>query len=112
MVAHGEDHWRDIAFWVFNALIAAEEHGITQANVDQMRSSSNNPEIQRILGVTGKFAAKLKLSDSWAYDAIKGVGNYGEIWDRHLGPNTKIGADRGLNNLWTNGGLMMSPPFR
>ena len=112
MVAHGEDHWRDIVFWVFNALIAAEELGITQVNVDQMRSASINPEIQRILGVTGKFAAKLKLSESWAYNAIKGVGNYGEIWDRHLGPNTKIGADRGLNNLWTNGGLMISPPFR
>lgn len=112
MVANGQDRWRDVVFWVMNALIDAEELGVTKANVDKMKATSKTPAVQRLLGVTGDYGQKLGIPNSWAYNAIKAVGNYGEIWDRNLGPNTPIGLDRGLNNLWTKGGLMMSMPIR
>lgn len=113
MVAHGDDNWRDLVFWVLNALVAAEELGITQENVDKMRSSSKNPFVQRLLGVTGKFSSKINLSKDWAYNAIKSVGNYGEIWENHLGKRG-LGMPRGRNELAVkgNGGLMISMPFR
>ncbi|MEE2745655.1 MAG: amino acid ABC transporter substrate-binding protein [Pseudomonadota bacterium] len=111
MVAHGDDNWRDLVFWVLNALVAAEELGITKANVDQIRSSSKNAFAQRLLGVKGKFASKIGLSKDWAYNAIKAVGNYGEIWENHLGSNG-LGMPRGRNELVKNGGLMISMPFR
>ena len=111
MVGHGDQNWRDVAVWVLNALIAAEEYGITSKNVDDMRKNSKNPFVQRILGVTGNFGSKMGLSDDWAYNAIKAVGNYGEIWDNHLG-KYGLKLDRGKNELYTNGGLMISPPFR
>ena len=111
MVGHGDQVWRDVVVWVLNSLIAAEEYGITKKNVDDMRKNSKNPFVQRILGVTGNFGPKIGLSDDWAYNAIKAVGNYGEIWDNHLGKNG-LKLDRGKNELYTNGGLMISPPFR
>ena len=77
-----------------------------------MKKSSTNPEIQRLLGVTGGMGSKLGLSDDFAFNAIKTVGNYGEIWDRNLGPNTPLGLERGLNELWNKGGLMMPMAFR
>ena len=101
-----------VARWTFNALIAAEELGITQANVDEMKAKSENPEIKRLLGVGDDLGQKLGLKADWAYQAIKAVGNYGEMFDRHLGPSTRLGLSRGLNGLWTNGGLMIAPPFR
>ena len=111
MLPHGDDNWRDLVTWVFNALIAAEELDVTSKNVDQMRSSSKNPFVQRLLGKTGNFAEKIGLSNDWAYNAIKAVGNYDEIWQKHLGKDG-LGMDRGVNKLWTNGGILIAPPFR
>ena len=89
----------------------AEELGVNSSNVDQMRNS-NNPEIRRMLGTDGSQGAELGLSNDWAYQIIKQVGNYGEIFERNIGVNTPLGISRGLNALWTKGGLLYSPPFR
>ena len=111
VVRHGDDQWFDIVNWTVNALINAEELGITSKNVDEMLKSEN-PDIKRFLGVTPGMGKALGLEESWAYNVIKQVGNYGEIFERNVGVNTKLGLDRGLNALWTDGGLMYSPPFR
>ena len=108
---HGDDQWSDIVTWVLNATVTAEELGVTMANVDEMKGS-NNPEVLRLLGVEGNQGAELGLSADWAYNIIKAVGNYGEIFERNIGVNTPIGLERGLNALWTDGGLQYSPPFR
>ena len=108
---HGDDQWSDIVTWVLNATITAEELGVTMANVDQMKSSKN-PEVLRLLGVDGNQGQELGLSQDWAYQIIKQIGNYGEIFERNIGVNTPLGIERGLNALWTKGGLMYSPPFR
>ena len=107
----GDDQWSDIITWVLNATITAEEKGVTSANVDAMKNSKD-PEILRLLGVEGSQGEELGLSKDWAYNIIKSVGNYGEIFERNIGMNTPIGLERGLNALWTNGGLQYSPPFR
>jgi len=111
MVGHGDQVWKDIVVWTLNALIAAEEYGITQKNVADTKANSKNPFIQRILGKSGKFGNKIGLGADWAYNAIKAVGNYGEIWDNNLGKGG-LGMKRGKNELYTNGGLMIAPPFR
>lgn len=108
---HGDDQWSDIITWVYYATVTAEEKGVTSANVDEMKKS-NDPEILRLLGVEGDQGKELGLSGDWAYQIIKQVGNYGEIFERNIGPDTPIGLERGLNALWTNGGLQYSPPFR
>ena len=108
---HGDDQWSDIVTWVLNATITAEEKGVTSANVDDMMSS-NDPEVLRLLGKEGNQGEELGLSADWAYNIIKSVGNYGEIFERNIGVNTPIGLERGLNALWTDGGLQYSPPFR
>ena len=110
-VRQGDDQWADIVRWVYNATVAAEELGVTSSNVDSMRSA-NNPEIKRLLGAEGSQGQELGLSKDWAYRIIKQVGNYGEIFERNIGTNTPIGLARGLNELWTKGGLQYSPPFR
>ena len=107
----GDDQWSDIITWVLNATVTAEEKGVTQANVDKMRGSKD-PEILRLLGVEGSQGKELGLSNDWAYNIIKLVGNYGEIFERNIGTKTAIGLARGQNALWTNGGLQYSPPFR
>ena len=109
---HGDDQWSDIVRWVLNATIAAEEYGITQANVDALATKSDNPEINRLLGTEGNLGAMLGLDKDWAHKVIKAVGNYGEIFDRNLGPKTPIALERGLNDLWSRGGLIYAPPFR
>ena len=109
---HGDDQWSDIVTWVLNATVTAEEKGVTSENVDDMRANSKDPEVLRLLGVEGNQGAELGLSGNWAYDIIKSVGNYGEIFERNIGVNTPIGLERGLNALWTDGGLQYSPPFR
>lgn len=109
MVRQGDSRWRDIALWSFNVRLAAEELGISQANVETVRKSSKNPEIQRLLGVTGDFGEKLGLSKDWAYDIIRLVGNYNDVWDRNFTP---MGLERGLNALWSDGGLHSPLPFR
>ena len=108
---HGDDQWSDIVTWVYYATVTAEEKGVTQANVDKMKSSKG-PEILRLLGVEGAQGKELGLSKDWAYNIIKQVGNYGEIFERNIGASTPIGLARGLNDLWTRGGLQYSPPFR
>ena len=109
---HGDDQWSDIVTWVLNATITAEEKGVTQGNVVDSMKSSKDPEVLRLLGVEGNQGEELGLSADWAYQIIKAVGNYGEIFERNIGVDTPIGLERGLNALWTNGGLQYSPPFR
>lgn len=111
LVRHGDNQWGDIARWTLNALIVAEELGITQANVDEMKNS-NNPEIRRLLGSEGNLGAMFGLDADWAARAIKAVGNYAEIFNRHIGPNTPLALDRGQNALYTDGGILYAPPFR
>ncbi len=111
-VRQGDQQWSHIVRWTFFVTVAAEELGLTQANVDDMRKSSDNPEVKRILGVGDDLGQKLGLSADWAYNVIKQVGNYGEIFERNIGPNSPIKLQRGQNGLWKNGGLMYAPPFR
>ncbi|WP_424812709.1 amino acid ABC transporter substrate-binding protein [Roseococcus sp. YIM B11640] len=110
-VRHGDDQWFDIVKWVAYGLIEAEELGITRANVDEMLNSPR-PAIRRLLGVNGDLGPAIGLDRRWIYNAIKAVGNYGEIYDRHLGANSPVRLPRGLNDLWTRGGMMFSPPMR
>ena len=111
VVRHGDDQWFDIIRWTFFALITAEELGITQANVDSFLTSPN-PEIRRLLGLAGDHGPMMGLDRRWAYNAIRAVGNYGEIFERNLGAGSPIGLRRGLNGLYTQGGLMYAPPIR
>ncbi len=112
-VRQGDNEFFNIVKWVGFALLEAEEMGITQANVDQQKASSTNPNVRRLLGAGTEDTGKLLgLDKEWAYRAIKAVGNYGEQFERHVGPKTAIGLPRGSNNLWTNGGLMYAPPVR
>jgi general L-amino acid transport system substrate-binding protein len=108
-VRHGDDQFFDVVKWVVNALIEAEEFGITQANADKMAAESTNPSVKRLLGATPGMGKALGLDEAWAKNAIKAVGNYGEIWERNIPP---LGLPRGLNKLWTNGGIMYAPPVR
>ncbi|MBU0906257.1 MAG: amino acid ABC transporter substrate-binding protein [Firmicutes bacterium] len=110
-VKDGDTKWADIVTWTVYALIQAEEYGITQGNVDTFMDS-DVPEIRRFLGVEGDLGEQLGLKNDFVVQIIKAVGNYGEVYDRHLGPDTVFDLDRGPNNLWTDGGLMYSPPFR
>ncbi len=110
-VRHGDDEWFAIVKWTVFALIAAEEKSITGENVDEM-TKSPDPEVKRILGVTPGMGAALHLDNKWAYNIIKQVGNYGELFDRNVGKGSPLKLERGLNNLWTHGGLMYAMPFR
>lgn len=111
VVRRDDQEWFDVIRWTISALINAEELGVTSRNLEQMRSSPN-PEIRRLLGVDPVLAQALKLDNAWAVNLIRSIGNYGELFERHLGPNTPIGLQRGLNRLWTQGGLMYSWPMR
>ena len=113
LVRHGDNDWGDIARWTLNALISAEELGITSANVAELAAApTNNPEINRILGTEGELGAMLGLDKDWAKRVIMVGGNYGEVFEKNIGENTPIGLSRGLNAQWTDGGLLYSPPFR
>src|SRR5262249_8852142 len=108
----GDDKWSDILKWVHMALLNAEELGVTKANIDQIKSSDpKDPFMRRLLGIEGDFGKLLGLDNDWSYKAIKAVGNYGEIYDAYFGPKT-LGLPRGLNNLYTKGGLMYPLPLR
>ncbi len=111
VVRHGDDQWFDIVRWTLFALLIAEEHGITQANLDT-HLTSQNPEIRRLLGLSGDHGPLMGLDRKWAYNAIRAVGNYGEIFERHLGKASQVGLERGLNAQWSKGGLMYAPPMR
>ena len=110
-VRHGDDQWMDIVNYSVLALIEAEELGITSKNVDEMLKSTD-PKIQRFLGVTPGNGKALGLDEKWAYNIIKQVGNYGEVFERNVGTKTPLMIERGLNAQWYNGGLMYSPPFK
>jgi general L-amino acid transport system substrate-binding protein len=110
-VRHGDDQWYDIVNFSVLAMIEAEELGITSANVDEMLKSAD-PRIQRYLGVTEGNGKALGVDEKWAYNIVKQVGNYGEVFERNVGKNTPLKLERGLNALWTHGGLMYSPPFK
>lgn len=112
LVRHGDNQWKDIVTWVINGLIAAEEYGITADNVMKMKQTSKNPVVQRMLGQSGDTGSYLGLDRDWLVRAIAAVGNYGEIYDRHFGPATKLNIPRGVNELWTRGGLHYALPIR
>jgi general L-amino acid transport system substrate-binding protein len=112
VVRHGDNDWGDIVRWSLNMMIAAEELGITSANVKELAAGTQNPEINRMLGVEGELGAMMGLSNDWGVNIIASVGNYGELFERNIGENTPIGLARGLNAQWIDGGLLYSPPFR
>jgi general L-amino acid transport system substrate-binding protein len=111
-VRHGDNQWKDTVTWIINGLIEAEENGITAANVQEMKKTSKNPVIQRMLGTSGDTGSHIGLDKDWLVRAISAVGNYGEIYNRHFGPSTKLNIPRGINNLWTKGGLLYALPIR
>ena len=108
MVRKGDDKWFDIVRWTFIAMITAEEKGITSANVDTF-ATTTDPDIRRLLGLEGDMGKALGLGNKWAYNVIKQVGNFGEMWDRNITP---MGVPRGINNIWSKGGLQYAPPIR
>ncbi len=113
LVRHGDSEWADIARWTLNALISAEELGVTSDNVmDMAANAGENPEINRLLGTEGDLGMMIGLDANWAARAIAAVGNYGEVFENNIGESTAIGLARGLNAQWTDGGLLYSPPFR
>ena len=112
LVRQGDDQWADIARWVLNALITAEELGVSQANVNEMAKGTDHPEINRMLGTEGSIGEMLGLDAQWAVRAIAAEGNYAEIFDRHLGAGSALGLPRGLSALYRDGGILYSPPFR
>jgi general L-amino acid transport system substrate-binding protein len=112
MVRHGDDQWFDIAQWTVFALFSGEEFGITSANVDDVLASATAPEVRRLLGLEGDLGLKLGLTNDWAYNILKLVGNYEEVYNRNLGPDTPTYIPRGLNSLYVDGGLLYAPPFR
>jgi general L-amino acid transport system substrate-binding protein len=110
-VRHGDDEWFDIVKWTVYAMIGAEEKGITSAGVDEALKS-DDPDVKRMLGVTPGIGKALHIDEKWAYNVIKQVGNYGEVFERNVGSKTPLKLERGVNALWTNGGLMYAMPFR
>ncbi len=111
-VRHGDNQWKDLVTWVLNGLIEAEEKGITQANVLQMKASSTDPVVRRMLGVSGDIGSFINLDNDWLVRAIQAVGNYGEIYNRAFGPDTALNIPRGRNALWLQGGLLYAMPIR
>jgi general L-amino acid transport system substrate-binding protein len=111
MVRHGDDQWFDLVKWVLFAMINAEELGITQKNIDEM-VKSDKPELKRAFGTDGNLGEQLGLTKDWVIRIVKAVGNYGEAFDRNVGGGSKLGIARGLNQLWTKGGIQYAPPIR
>lgn len=113
LVRHGDSEWGDIVRWTLNALITAEELGVSSSNLGEMSAAAtDNPEVNRLLGTEGELGAMIGLEADWAAKALAAGGNYGEIFEKNIGENTPIGLARGLNAQWTEGGLLYSPPFR
>ncbi len=111
-VRHGDNAWGDVVRWTFNALLIAEEKGITKANLAEVEASSTDPEVRRLLGLEGDMGVMLGLDNAAFKNAILANGNYGEIFEASIGTSTPIGLARGLNALWTQGGLQYAAPFR
>ena len=112
VVRQGDPQWADIVRWTLFAMVNAEELGVDSSNVRDMYNDSSNPAIRRLLGIEGSFGENIGLDQHWAYRIIAHVGNYGEIFDRNVGPQTPIGIERGVNQLWNRGGIMYAPPIR
>ena len=112
LVRRGDDEWLAIVRWVVYGLLEAEENGITQANVDQLKADSTDPVVGRLLGKSEDTGKLLGLDRDWLARAIKAVGNYGEIYERNVGEKTPVGLARGKNRLWTDGGLHYALPLR
>jgi general L-amino acid transport system substrate-binding protein len=112
VVRQGDDAWFNVVKWTYFALLNAEELGITSKNVDEMKASSTNPEVIRLVGKEGDFGTGIGLTNEWAVQIIKGTGNYGEIFERNVGESTPLKIARGKNALWTQGGLQYAPPIR
>ena len=111
MVRHGDDQWFDIVKWALYAMVTAEELGITQKNVDEM-AKSEKPEVKRAVGTDGNLGEQLGLTKDWLVRIVKAVGNYGESFERNVGTGSKLGIARGLNQLWSKGGIQYAPPIR
>jgi len=111
LVRHGDHQWGDVVRWALNTMIIAEEFNLTSANVDD-NMDSGIPEVRRILGVEGEYGDMLELSNDFAYNIIKQVGNYAESYERNVGPDTPLKIGRGLNALYVDGGILYAPPFR
>ncbi|GAB4370481.1 MAG: amino acid ABC transporter substrate-binding protein [Kiloniellaceae bacterium] len=112
LVREGDDQWADIVRWSLNAMIGAEEYGVNSGNVDEMAKGTDNPEINRLLGHEGNMGEMLGLDNKWAYNIVKQVGNYGEVFEKYIGTATPIGLERGINAQYKDGGLIYTPPFR
>ena len=110
-VRHGDDQWFDVVKWTLFAMINAEELGVTSKNVDEM-TKSTNPDVKRLLGTEGNYGEQLGLSKDWAVHIVKAVGNYGESFERNVGTGSPLKIDRGLNKLWSKGGIQYAPPVR
>jgi general L-amino acid transport system substrate-binding protein len=111
-VRQGDDDWFNIVKWSLFAMLNAEGLGITSSNVDDMKKNSDNPDVKRFLGETGEFGKMLGVSDNWAYNIVKEVGNYAESFERNVGQGSELKIERGLNALWSNGGIQYAPPVR
>ena len=111
-VRHGDHEWADVVRWTLYAMLEAEEYDVTSANVDDLKANTGNPVVRRLLGTEGDMGQNLGLSGDWAYNIVKQVGNYGEVFDKNLGEGTPLKIERGLNALWTNGGLQYAMPVR
>jgi general L-amino acid transport system substrate-binding protein len=111
LVRHGDSQWADVARWTLNCMINAEESGITSANVEEM-AGSDNPNIKRILGSEGDLGSKIGLDNDFCANVVKSVGNYGESYDRNVGPDTPLKLERGVNALCSDGGLLYAAPQR
>ncbi len=111
VVRQGDDQWFNLVKWSLFLMVNAEEMGVTSKNVDEMKGSSN-PAVKRLLGVEGNFGENLGVGNDWGYNIIKQVGNYGESFDANVGPDTPLGIARGVNALWSKGGIMYAPPVR
>ena len=112
VVRQGDDAWFNVVKWTYFALLNAEEAGVTAANADDMVANSTDPGIRRLLGVEGDFGKAIGLENNWAANAVKAVGNYGEMFDRNVGPDTNLKISRGVNALWSKGGIQYAPPVR
>ncbi|MFL5104583.1 MAG: amino acid ABC transporter substrate-binding protein [Xanthobacteraceae bacterium] len=111
VVRHGDDQWFDIVKWVHFAMVNAEELGVSSKTVDEALKS-DKPDVKRLVGTEGNYGEQLGLTKDWAVRIIKAVGNYGEVFERNVGSGSKLGIARGLNNLWTKGGIQYAPPIR
>ncbi|HEX5795258.1 MAG TPA: amino acid ABC transporter substrate-binding protein [Geminicoccaceae bacterium] len=111
-VRHGDNEWGDVVRWTLYAMLEAEELGVSSENVDDLKANSTNPNVRRLLGVEGEMGQGLGVPNDWGYQVVKQVGNYGEMFERNVGIGTPLKIERGLNALWTNGGLQYAMPVR